>query len=1095
MEQLPQQFRRSDWYRATSLTERLELLRSDDADIDSNPELGERHLRLWRRQAPFGVDAHFAQRLRTDGTTEDEFRRLLAMSPDALRRQTHSPVWLRDIAAAYAQSGASGAAATLPQALQQSKLAGFMNAVAPLIRTGCDRLRCGMQPLVANRSRCAFEPRTIEASLLGCLPGALLRILSRTLVLELNSARVSGALSGATPEERFESFVSELSRPEKALGLLLEYPVLARQATVCIENWVTCSLEFLQHLCADWQDLRTALALDSDPGPLEAVEGNLGDRHRGGRSVLRARFRSGCEVIYKPRSLAVDVDFQRLLVWLNDRGARPSFQTLPILDRGSHGWVRFVRRTSCSSPDEIRRFFQRHGSYLAVLYALEATDFHHENLIAAGEHPVLLDLEALFHPRVNASAVESTAPSASDALSRSVMRIGLLPERVWSDETQDGIDISGIGAGAGQLSPDAVPQWENAGTDTMRFTRKRVLIPGGVNRPLLNGVEVDALEYADAIAAGFTSTYELLLEHRAELLSDDGPLARFADDDVRVIIRPTRIYAKVLEDSFHPELLRDALDRERYFDRLWVGIEDAPHVGRTIRAERHDLNNVDVPLFTTRPGSRHLWTSRHERIPDVLPESALASVRRRVEALSPHDLETQRWFIRASLSTLSTGRYHADRARGRCPRSKSGADRESAVAAARVIGERLDIAALRSDEGISWIGLTPRGEHRWSVAPLDTDLYGGLPGVALFLAYLGCMTEDDRYAALARAALSTVLRRVTNDMPQTQSIGAFTGWGGLIYVLCQLGTLWNQPDLLAEAERIVGILPPLIESDRAFDIVDGSAGCIGSLLALHACAPRARTLEVATRCGEHLVSCAQPMSHGVGWTPASVHTPLAGFAHGAAGVAWSLLKLAAATGETRFRNTALEAIAYERSLLSPETGNWADLRPRSATADAKTKEHTPFMTAWCHGAAGIGLARTQMLGELDDVEIRAEIDRALETTVSRGLGGSHCLCHGDLGNLELLLHAGRTTHDRRWETLIGEVVAAILNDIDRHGYACGSPSGVETPGLMTGLAGIGYGLLRLAHPERVPSVLVLEPPLGGMYKESEQCRRHFNLPR
>jgi lantibiotic modifying enzyme len=29
---------------------------------------------------------------------------------------------------------------------------------------------------------------------------------------------------------------------------------------------------------------------------------------------------------------------------------------------------------------------------------------------------------------------------------------------------------------------------------------------------------------------------------------------------------------------------------------------------------------------------------------------------------------------------------------------------------------------------------------------------------------------------------------------------------------------------------------------------------------------------------------------------------------------------------------------------------------------------------------------------------------------------------------------------------------------------------------MTGLAGIGYGLLRLAAPQRVPSVLALERP-------------------
>jgi lantibiotic modifying enzyme len=37
-------------------------------------------------------------------------------------------------------------------------------------------------------------------------------------------------------------------------------------------------------------------------------------------------------------------------------------------------------------------------------------------------------------------------------------------------------------------------------------------------------------------------------------------------------------------------------------------------------------------------------------------------------------------------------------------------------------------------------------------------------------------------------------------------------------------------------------------------------------------------------------------------------------------------------------------------------------------------------------------------------------------------------------------------------------------------------SEVEAPGLMNGLAGIGYGLLRLAAPTSVPSILALDPP-------------------
>jgi type 2 lantibiotic biosynthesis protein LanM len=1067
MDHLLEKLRRPDWHRATSLTERLALLRTHA--IESDAEHATRQMRLWRGQSPFNADTYFAQRLHAEGTTEDEFRRLLGMTAERLHLHAATPSWLTTLAASYVPSPGGKANPPLPQALQRSKLAAFLNAVAPLVNTGCDRLRAGMQLLAAGDARCPFDPVTAESLLLGCLPGALLRILSRTLVLELNAARLDGALEGTTAEERFASFGAALRQPDTAVGLMLQYPVLARQAVLCVDNWVASSLEFLRHLCADSHLIRGAFALGDDPGRLEALEGNLGDRHRSGRSVLRARFTSGCEVVYKPRSLAVDVHFQELLAWLNDRGHQPGFQTLAILDRGTHGWVPFVRRQSCTSADEVRRFFERHGGYLAVLYALEATDFHHENLIAAGEHPVLLDLEALFHPRINASANGPDGPSANDALTHSVMRVGLLPERMWSTDTRDGIDISGIGASGGQLTPDAVPQWEGIGTDTMRFTRKRVPIPAGVNRPMLNGVDVEALEYADALAAGFTSTYQLLLEHRAGLLANEGPLARFGEDEVRVLIRPTRIYAKVLEESFHPDLLRDALDRERFFDRLWVGVEDAPHVACAIRAEKEDLSNIDIPLFTTRPGSRNVWTSRGEPIPEVLSKSALTSVRRRIERLSPHDLDVQRWFIKASLSTLSTGRYHAPvpSLRRRPSRTRAGATK--LVAAAREIGARLEASALRSDDGVSWIGVTPRGDHRWSVMPLNNDLYGGLPGVALFLAYLGSVTQEARYTTLARAALSTALHQVRHDASEMQSIGAFTGWGGLIYVLGQLGVMWHDADLVDEAAAIVRILPPLIAKDEAFDIVDGAAGCIGGLLALHACAPSADVLAAATACGDRLLGNARPMPQGAGWIPEKAGTPLAGFAHGAAGIAWALLHLAAATGQDRFRGTAREAIAYERTLFSPEAGNWADLRP------GKTDLPRSFMTAWCHGAAGIGLARLDTLPHLDDSHAANEIEVALNTTAAHGLGGSHCLCHGDLGNLELLLQASRSGCDRRWTTVIEEAAAATLDDIETCGYSCGSPADVETPGLMTGLAGIGYGLLRLAQPDAVPSVLVLEP--------------------
>ena len=135
------------------------------------------------------------------------------------------------------------------------------------------------------------------------------------------------------------------------------------------------------------------------------------------------------------------------------------------------------------------------------------------------------------------------------------------------------------------------------------------------------------------------------------------------------------------------------------------------------------------------------------------------------------------------------------------------------------------------------------------------------------------------------------------------------------------------------------------------------------------------------------------------------------------------------------------------------------------------------MVAWCHGATGIGLARLGVLDVFDTPEIRAEVDIALRTTLREGFGQNHSLCHGDLGNLDVLLVAARMLNKPEYQQAIDRISAMLLASIDQQGWVTGVPLGVETPGLMVGLAGIGYGLLRLAAPEQVPSVLLGETPI------------------
>ena len=134
------------------------------------------------------------------------------------------------------------------------------------------------------------------------------------------------------------------------------------------------------------------------------------------------------------------------------------------------------------------------------------------------------------------------------------------------------------------------------------------------------------------------------------------------------------------------------------------------------------------------------------------------------------------------------------------------------------------------------------------------------------------------------------------------------------------------------------------------------------------------------------------------------------------------------------------------------------------------------MMAWCHGAPGIGLARLRSLQQLGDTLTRNEIEIALRTTLTQGFGHNHCLCHGDLGNLELLLQASQLI-ESEWQEHLNRLTAIIVESINRVGWLCGNPVRIESPGLMTGLAGIGYGLLRVAEPLRVPSVLILAPPV------------------
>ncbi|MGH9885558.1 MAG: type 2 lanthipeptide synthetase LanM, partial [bacterium] len=646
-----------DWRPAFTLRERQSILHTDRGVSLARPRASDDEIAQWRAELSLTEDADYTHWLARNEWDDDELRELLGFSrADPAGLAIPQPEWLSALIEAYDEDDAPSAESLFLGAGARGRV--FLTLAEPLVRRAISRVQAAATRL-AGGTATPFAPETVHALFVGSLATQLLTRMDRTLTLQLHVARTAGHLVGETPEARFASFGALLGDPAYVRDLFAEYPLLARQLSECVSQWSNFTAEFLEHLCVDWGDLRQQFADGGDPGPLVRVEGGTGDPHRDGRSVQILTFAAGLRLVYKPRKMEVDQRFNALLEWVNREGLRPALRVPIILSRADHGWSEFFETADCRSPEEVERFYARQGALLALLYALEATDFHMENLIASGEQPILVDLEALLHPRfANPQRASGPRSRAHEGMDHSVLRIGLLPLR--GDSSPRGrFDASGLGGGGDQLTPMPVLGVEKPGTDEKRYVRQHVKVPPSKNRAQLDGAATDAYDHRHAVVRGFSDAYAIILRDRETLVSDEGLVASFADVEVRVVVRPTRVYMRVLQEAAHPSLLGDAADHERLLQRLGGAVVRRPALAQLIKDEIADLQSGNVPIFTARPGANMLYTSRGTRVADFTDRTSLENVKRRIAGFGDADLARQIWFIRASLTTLALATHEA----------------------------------------------------------------------------------------------------------------------------------------------------------------------------------------------------------------------------------------------------------------------------------------------------------------------------------------------------------------------------------------------------------------------------------------------------
>jgi len=383
---------------------------------------------------------------------------------------------------------------------------------------------------------------------------------------------------------------------------------------------------------------------------------------------------------------------------------------------------------------------------------------------------------------------------------------------------------------------------------------------------------------------------------------------------------------------------------------------------------------------------------------------------------------------------------------------------------ARQLGQYLLNFAVRDSHG--WL--------TWRVSPRQPgyasyNLYDGVTGMALFLAALGKITNEAHWGEVARLVVQPLSHYLAQPMTRQRlaqrfAIGAGVGIGGLVYGLVRLSQWLDAPDLLLTARQAASMLTAeKIAADTHYDVMAGAAGAILGLLTLYEVTAEAELLQLAQVCATQLLTQRIITESGYHAWPTIQGRAVSGMAHGAAGIAYALARLAEVDGQQVWAEAVHEALVWERTTFAADVGNWY--------AFGSNATQPIIWTSWCHGAAGIGLARLGLGAAYFMSEVRHDIEVALATSAAYSLDSTDFVCCGNAGRLELFITASQQWQQSAWREVAMQKAEAMGQRAPGQ-FDLGEESAVVNPTFFKGLAGIGYQYLRLAHPEQLPSVLL-----------------------
>jgi type 2 lantibiotic biosynthesis protein LanM len=1038
-------------------------------------DLAAKRLAAWCRSCASGDWPLFARRLARDGLALAD---ILTKFANARRKASaNPPAWVFD--AIWIETSLQSAE-TIAPALNMEPCA-FEHLLTPLVKQASEILWSGVgAPALDNLNQPARD----------CLCHSLLKQLSDlsapAIYERFSEARKSRDMANDSKKREwggetfhYEQFVAEM----KTAGfrrLFEDKPVLLRLLAVVVRQWIDTSRKFILRLDADLPIIRQEIFSANDKKTSVAkIEGDLSDPHNGGYSVKIITFTDGSRIVYKPKCLQAELAWRRLVERLNLASPPIELKTARVLVRDGYGWAEFIDHTGCADLQSYARYYRRAGAWLALFHCFAANDMHQENIIAVGDHPVPIDLETILQSPSEKD--ESTEPeaeafdAATEKLANSVMMVGLLPTYGRSPENK----IFAIGGLTADWSSKIKIKWSSINTDEMRPARSREVSGTNLNLPHIGGRYAKFADHIDDFVSGFEDYARFLLLYNSNSKHEE-LYGGFGGVVVRRIIRATRFYSMLLQRLKDHRTMGDGVlwsAQADFIARLAEWEKDTDVSWPFLRIERSDLLALNVPHFVSPSDGSEIRGATGLAI-RAEAGSGLDRARSRLKNFDENEIAWQVQVIRENTRALSksAGNAAADLA----VKPARHADVAIAPTRANLIREADKIAkemadrAIRRGPGAAWIGLDWLGDAEvFQLVCLGPDLYNGTSGIAVFLAAHAKVTGHQPSADLARAGVSYLRKSLKSRnaprMARSLGIGGGTGLGSIVYALALMAKCLRDDRLLADAHVAAELFTDdLIGADRQLDIIGGSAGAILCLLRLYRDGQSDAVLRRAIKCGEHLIAQGRLGETGRrSWVGQGLgERALNGMSHGAAGFAYALASLSAATGRDDFAQAASECIEFEDASYDAERSNWPDLRG----------DEPSWPCQWCHGATGIGLARiatARQSGMKTPVIVR-DIQFAVEGAQSARPAAVDTLCCGTLGSIEFLCEAGSALGRADLGELalrrFTDVLAAAASSGD---YRWNSGNGQFNLGLFRGRSGVGYTALRRVD-DSLANVLILE---------------------